>query len=331
MSICLGPQGAYSRALELAQRALEIGEEIQHDQWAIAAHCVLGVLNMDLLALPQARQHLEQALTLAQELGSSVWIGSVAAYLASTCVLQDDLSRAEAVLDAALTPDTPAQTQMQRLCWCARAELLLSRGEPDPALLIVDRLIASDPNVTPEAVIPRLWKMRGEALAGLERLEEAGTVLQAAQAAAVEQGARAWLWRLHISLGKVYRVHGRRPEAEAEFTSARNLIAELASSIKDQKLGEIFLDGALTMIPSPAPISPRQAGKEEFGGLTAREREVAALIAQGNSNREIAEHLVVSERTVESHVTNILSKLGFPSRASIAVWAVGKGLGKQAE
>jgi DNA-binding NarL/FixJ family response regulator len=62
--------------------------------------------------------------------------------------------------------------------------------------------------------------------------------------------------------------------------------------------------------------------------LTAREREIAALIAHGKSNREIADKLVISETTAERHVANILSKLGFNSRTQIAVWAVEKGLSK---
>ena len=53
---------------------------------------------------------------------------------------------------------------------------------------------------------------------------------------------------------------------------------------------------------------------------------VAALVAQGRTNREIADTLVVSERTAEAHVSNILGKLGFTTRAQIAVWAVEKGL-----
>ena len=65
---------------------------------------------------------------------------------------------------------------------------------------------------------------------------------------------------------------------------------------------------------------------QAFGGLTEREREVAALIARGKSNRAIADELVVGERTVGTHVENILSKLGFSSRAQIAAWAVEKGL-----
>ena len=63
--------------------------------------------------------------------------------------------------------------------------------------------------------------------------------------------------------------------------------------------------------------------------LTEREREVAALIAQGKASREIAEILVVNARTIEKHIENILSKLGFTSRAQIAVWASEKGLGQK--
>jgi DNA-binding NarL/FixJ family response regulator len=49
---------------------------------------------------------------------------------------------------------------------------------------------------------------------------------------------------------------------------------------------------------------------------------VAALVAQGLSNREVSERLVVSERTIEGHVDRVLGKLGFRSRAQIAAWVV---------
>ena len=62
------------------------------------------------------------------------------------------------------------------------------------------------------------------------------------------------------------------------------------------------------------------------GGLTRREVEVARLVARGRSNREIAEEFVLSERTIESHVQHILTKLGFTSRAEIAAWVVRSGL-----
>jgi ATP/maltotriose-dependent transcriptional regulator MalT len=73
---------------------------------------------------------------------------------------------------------------------------------------------------------------------------------------------------------------------------------------------------------------PSQHGtaKEKYGGLTTREREVAAQIALGKSNQAIAAELFVGLKTVEAHVTRILSKLGFTSRAQIAGWAISKGL-----
>jgi predicted ATPase/DNA-binding CsgD family transcriptional regulator len=58
--------------------------------------------------------------------------------------------------------------------------------------------------------------------------------------------------------------------------------------------------------------------------LTRREREVALRVAEGKSNRAIAEELVITERTVEGHVSNILAKRGFRSRAQIAAWVAGR-------
>jgi non-specific serine/threonine protein kinase len=62
------------------------------------------------------------------------------------------------------------------------------------------------------------------------------------------------------------------------------------------------------------------------GGLSPRELEVALLIAQGLTNRRIAETLVIAEWTVDTHVRHILNKLGFRSRAQVAAWASERGL-----
>ena len=59
------------------------------------------------------------------------------------------------------------------------------------------------------------------------------------------------------------------------------------------------------------------------GQLTPRERDVAALVAQGMSNSQIAATLVISPRTVETHVQHIMDKLGCGSRAQIAAWSAG--------
>ena len=63
-----------------------------------------------------------------------------------------------------------------------------------------------------------------------------------------------------------------------------------------------------------------------LGQLSHREREVAGLIARGLTNRQIATHLVIAERTASNHVLHILDKLSFHSRTQIAVWATEQGL-----
>jgi DNA-binding NarL/FixJ family response regulator len=62
--------------------------------------------------------------------------------------------------------------------------------------------------------------------------------------------------------------------------------------------------------------------RAEVGRLTRREREIAARIARGLSNRQIAEDLVIATSTTERHVANILAKLEFQSRTQIAAWAI---------
>jgi non-specific serine/threonine protein kinase len=80
---------------------------------------------------------------------------------------------------------------------------------------------------------------------------------------------------------------------------------ERAMALKDK------LEAAAAQLPG------RQAAYET---LTAREREIASLVADGLSNREIAEKLVISEGTVDVHVKHILGKLDFRSRAQVAGW-----------
>lgn len=67
----------------------------------------------------------------------------------------------------------------------------------------------------------------------------------------------------------------------------------------------------------------------ELQGLTEREREVLEQIARGLTNREIAEKMVISEKTVKTHVSNLLDKLGLEDRTRAAIWALKHGLGSK--
>jgi len=78
--------------------------------------------------------------------------------------------------------------------------------------------------------------------------------------------------------------------------------------------------------PGLPPESPGATAKEagpalaDTGGLTPREREIASLVAQGLTNREIGAKLVISDRTVQTHLTNIMAKLNLTSRTQVGVW-----------
>jgi DNA-binding NarL/FixJ family response regulator len=97
---------------------------------------------------------------------------------------------------------------------------------------------------------------------------------------------------------------------------------QVAAAVRAATAGQMHLDPTVARLLADSVRRPRNPGSS----LTPREREVLALVAQGASNRQIAEALVVSERTARTHVSAILSKLGLVSRTQAALWAVRQGL-----
>ncbi|MFJ9785983.1 ATP-binding protein [Amycolatopsis sp. NPDC101161] len=109
------------------------------------------------------------------------------------------------------------------------------------------------------------------------------------------------------------------PHGECE-SSARRALGEGRFAAAVRRGREFGLEEAIAyalgdVTPSPEP------GPSRVTPLTDREREVAVLIADGRSNQEIADKLVISRRTAEGHVNRILRKLGFDSRSQVAAWA----------
>jgi DNA-binding CsgD family transcriptional regulator len=204
------------------------------------------------------------------------------------------------------------------------------QGKPLLALERAEHLLTSAPggNEVRSQPIPALLKLKGEALLALSRLDEARAVLEDAKRGAQERQCPSLLWQVQRSLGQVYRRFKREEQAQGEWAAAREIIEQLAATIDDAALREHFSHTAFTSLPKEKPLLSRRATASHFGGLTERERQVATLIAQGKSNREIAETLVISYRTVETHIANIMFKLGCASRSQVAAWAVEKGLMK---
>lgn len=316
--------GEFGAALAHANEGLRIATEIDHQQWQCGAHTMLGVTYVAMLAPDQAFPHLDTALSLGRALGAAWWIGTGASYLALAHLLAGSPSRAESILAGVMPPaGVPRNAGERRTVW-AWGELALARGRPEEALRIADDLIASAPGQTRSQPIPTLLRLKGEALLALRRLDEAEQALEDAKIGAGQRGAAPLLWQVHRALARL-RLALRRPAAAwQECAAAHDVILALAGSIEDAAGRERFAQAAIASLPAqtkPRPASVRQRDAQRFGGLTRREREVAAQIALGKSNREIAASLFTAERTVASQVGSILAKLGFSSRAQIAVWA----------
>lgn len=323
----LAYRGDYGPGLSAAQSGLELARAIDHRQWQAWAEFILGLIYLQLLALDQATRHLQRGLELATEVGSSFMRATSSALLASATIQQGRLDEAAALLPRRL-PDSLVGVDIMLLM--AKIELLLARGE-DPAQTLQLAVVPAphEPSGWRGAMVcyyGSFFLLRGEALMRLDRPQEAAAELQGVLALCQEQRVRMGVWRIHLALGKCYRAEDDEKRAEAAFTAARSLIEETAATIADDDLRRHFRSRALDLIPSAQPLTPRQAAKQRFGGLTRREREVATVVAQGLTNQEIAGELVISVKTVEAHVTRILSKLGFSSRTQIAAWAVEKGL-----
>src|SRR6266581_1793969 len=140
--------------------------------------------------------------------------------------------------------------------------------------------------------------------------------------AAVLLGGASQLWRTFgAQLFGSKHLMTRREQFEEQ---ARQILGDHGLDAAFARGSDLTVDETLTYAlqerVSTAPTQPRRAATE----LTRREREIADLVADGMSNKEIASTLVISFRTAEGHVEHILTKLGFTSRARIAAWVTGQ-------
>jgi DNA-binding CsgD family transcriptional regulator len=244
--------------------------------------------------------------------------------LAATYVAQGDHDRAASALSTALGSYVSPQILVHRICLYAQAQLALARSDTTTALRIADQLLASAVHLQSERDVAHLAYLRGTVLAARQEYDAATAAFHYAAEGAQALNFQPLLWRVNVAQGTLWRNQQRHTEAEHAFAAADRLIHDLSAGVPDDQIREGFLRQAAAMIPvSPAQ---RRGAVPAAAGLSAREVEVARLVAQGHTNRAIAARLVVSERTVESHVSNILAKCGFTSRAQSAAWAIAHGL-----
>lgn len=124
------------------------------------------------------------------------------------------------------------------------------------------------------------------------------------------------------SFGEVERVHAALAAGAAGYLLKDAEPDEVAMAIRAAAAGEMHLDSGVAKQLTRRIAAPASG----LSALTAREREILVLVAQGHANREIAELLVISERTARTHVSNVLSKLQLSSRTQAALLAIREGL-----
>ncbi len=121
-----------------------------------------------------------------------------------------------------------------------------------------------------------------------------------------------------MSITEIPFVASYRAEGEA---AARQRLPEQAFEAAFRRGAQLSLADAISLaLEEELPDRTKSAASKESTGLTRRELEIAELVAQGMTNKEIAGRLVISTRTVEAHVEHILTKLGFTSRSKVAAW-----------
>jgi predicted ATPase/DNA-binding CsgD family transcriptional regulator len=332
------------------ERALPDGTGDLAHLRALLAYAMIAMLQGDRAI---ARTASEDAVALADALGDPVWCARAAGTLGTALMLGGDLPGAVRVLEpaeAALS-GRPATDQLDVLASSSLGVALSYAGDPERATRHVARGVAAcraagDLWALAYALVgatqPAIQAGRFDAAAGY--LEEslrirrdlddlvgiAGSLERMAWLAADQGdhdraarllGASRHGWALlgQPLYGAARWLHGRdecarrcrAASGETRFTALLTAGEQLATAEAVRyALGE----------PEPAAGG---TGPEPLT-LTPRERQVAELIAAGLSNQQIATRLTTSPRTTDSHVQNILRKLGFTSRAQVAAWVAGQ-------
>ena len=264
------------------------------------------------------RRHAAFFLTLAEGAGNA---GAGRASEGGSTSGADWLARLEAerdnlrlALQLALDGgDAPTAARLGAALW--RAERARALQQEGSALLL--RLDRRGERGDPD----------GDAAAAASRLRDAAraTVLaeegDAPAAETVEPGAGVATPLIRLAEAAATR---------GDLTRAATLYGEaltLCRAVGDRRGAALCLQRLTAVAAERGGPAPRFAGgADPAAPLTAREREVAVLVAEGLTNSQIAARLVITERTAANHVANILARLRFKRRAQIGAWAVEHGL-----
>jgi non-specific serine/threonine protein kinase len=263
----------------------------------------------------KAKQFLHESLELRRELGNPWFIAQTMQNFPPIFLREHDYASARAYATETITWFQRAGNQRGIAhTLIDLADIARMEGDLLSASAYLKQSLVQLVQISEKAAIDDLLGVMAELESEQGHLERAAQLFGAAEAQS--QAMNTIL--LHNLGPEVYErnlASVREGLKEAAFTQAWNE----GQAMTLEQIIEFALHG-------PKSSAPIQAEKERWGGLTMREREVAVWIAQGKSNREIAQEMTVGVKTVETYVSRILNKLGFESRVQIATWAMEHGL-----
>ena len=223
--------------------------------------------------------------------------------LALLRLAQGQVAAARAAIRRALEEATGRSDRCRLLP--AAVEVALASGDLPAASDAADELAQAAADLDAPLLRATATAARGAVLLAGDDHRAALAALRDARATWQELEAPYEAARARVLIGLACRALGDRDSAAMELDAAHWAFQRLGAAPDLERLAAL-------------------AGREPAGtagGLTAREAEVLRLVATGRTNRAIAAELVLSERTVDRHVSNILTKLGVASRAAATAWA----------
>jgi ATP/maltotriose-dependent transcriptional regulator MalT len=311
----------YVRTAALLDESLSVWRQLG-ERWSLAKTLELrGILAHDQGEWVAASTFHEESLSILREIGDLSGAAGILGELGALACEQGDYARAVTLLRQALT--------MRRALGdrSGQAQTLANLGRVAYAQGDVARAV--DLYRQSLRVYGELGHVWGPIVC-LEGLAVTAISGGHAERAAVLYGAASSLRdRLGGPLPPLFERAGHNRLAAV----SRERLGEEAFAAAWAEGRAMSLEEAIELTLAPLdPTDPagrvpdRLPAVDAWSPLSRREREVAALIARGLTNRQIAEELVISERTASTHVTNILGKLGFATRAQVAAWAGEQGL-----